>query len=277
MGKGAGITKRQMAIYAGVAVALAAVIFGIAAVSSPKSSSDSAPKTQLANAVRAAELAQDADQALSSNETATAISLAQQALKLDAANADAKRVIDEAKASSSGQTSGASNGSSSSGSTPSGTTTEPAPGPAPATPAKFLKPVADLAALLPTAISGWTAGGVVVQGQDALVTFEPKQGTPTSKQAVRALVSVHDRKTADQAKVFVTKVDKRVYPDNAAVVAVGAVPNAYFGTDGSKVAAVAFARGRFAVEVLITGQPGVDPATLQAIALRVASVSPVSK
>lgn len=274
MGKGTRFTRRQLVIYGVAAVGLAAVIFGIAAISAPKSSPTTAPSTQLATAVRSAELAQDASQALSKNETATALALAKQALKLDPANADAKRVIDEASAPAEAASGGS---GTKSGGTSAGSTSTAAPAPKPADSTAFLKPVDDLATLLPVSVSGWTAGSVVVQGGDALVTFEPKKGTPTSTQVVRALVSVHDRETADQAKVFITKVDKRVYAEDGATVVVGVVPDAAFGTDGAKVAATAFARGRFAVEVLVTAQPGVDPATLKATAVQIAALSAAAK
>ena len=53
---------------------------------------------------------------------------------------------------------------------------------------------------------------------------------------------------------------------------VGGVP-AYFGTDGTQLASIAFTRGRYAFEVVLTAD-GASPKTLKALAIKAAEAFP---
>jgi hypothetical protein len=132
---------------------------------------------------------------------------------------------------------------------------EPADDPAPRDDSAYLVAVGDLDSLLPQLISGWQRGAPVATDVDATVPF-----TPTTSQAMsRALYTVHDRGSAEAAQAFIDRTSKVAYRENGATVNVGVVEG-YFGTDGSRLATVAFTRGRFAFEVVVT-VPGGDPAS----------------
>lgn len=263
MGKeGARFTRNRVVWGAVGALALAGVIFAASALSSPSKSEPPAP-SKLSAPIRAEQLARSAQQALSENQTATALAAANQALKLDPQNAAAQQVVNSA------------------------TTPEPSE-PAPSKPAtstntdtaadaKYLKPVSDLGSLLPASITGWTTGQMVKVKPDALVTFEPKSSTPAAGKVVRVIFNVHDQGSASKAAQFVTRVDKRAYTKNQSAVDVGAVKGAFFGTDGRGVAAVAFARGRYAFELVVAVRPGTTPGTLKQLATQLAGSFPATK
>jgi hypothetical protein len=119
----------------------------------------------------------------------------------------------------------------------------------------YLDPVGDLDSLLPQVISGWQRGSTEVVASDATVPFGPT----TSGDISRALYSVHDRESVEGALEFIEMTSKVAYRQDGAQVRVGTV-DGYFGTDGSRLATVAFARGRFAFEVVVTVPDG-DPAS----------------
>lgn len=265
MGKGVAILRdKRVWLTAATVVALAAVIFGVAAISAPKETPPEATKP--IPEVEAESLAQEAETALSNGETSTAVALAEQALKSDPKNASAQQVIERVQLPEPQPASNTeSSDSSSSGS-----------GPKPSDDGVYGSAVSDIEALLPVSIKGWSAGTVVTQKGEALVTFEPNSGTAPSKTTVRALVIAHDRASKAKAQEFVTKVDKRVYSKDKATVDIGAM-DAYFGTDGTRLAVVAFARGRYAFEVILTAQPQVKPATLKSVGIAVASKLPAAK
>lgn len=262
MGKGTALLRDKRLWWgAGTVVVLAAVILGVAAISAPKESDRAANKPK--PSIQAESLAKQAEMALSNGETATALQLAGQALDADPKNVVAQRVVERAE--------------------------QPAPKPAantdsepdavdPAKPAAdpYVKPVSDMTSLLPVSVSGWSAGTVVNQKSEALVTFEPAKGAAHARTAVRALVIAHDRGSAANAQAFLSKVDKRVYTKDRSTVDIGGV-DAYFATDGTRLAVVAFARGRYAFEVIMTAQPKVQPVALKPAGQLVASQLPAAK
>lgn len=134
---------------------------------------------------------------------------------------------------------------------------EPEEPPAPRDDSAFLVPVNDLDSLLPQVISEWQRGSPVVSDADATVSFLPS----ASESISRALYSVHDRGSADAAVAFVDNTSKVAYGQNGASVSVGVV-DGYFGTDGNRLATIAFARGRYAFEVVVTVPEG-DPAAVR--------------
>lgn len=246
--------RKALWTFGGVA-GLAAVIFVASSLSAPNSPPDAKP-SEFTPELRAEELAQEASKAASAFETRTASDLANRALALDADNQTAKRVIDTL--SSTPQT-GAAEGSS------SGTST--------ATPSKYLKATKDMAGFLPDMVAGWSTLDVVEQSRDALVTFEPTKAATEYRSVARVSVSVHDRGSPKAAQTFVKKVSMRVYSKNSGSADLGAVA-AYTGTDGVRLATVAFARGRYAFEVIVSGHPGVKPSSVVATGVKIARLVP---
>lgn len=261
MGKGiSALFGKRLWWTVATVVALALVITVVAAVSSPKREKTSAAPDPV---VSAEALALKAETALSDGETSTAVTLAEQALDADPTNKKATTVIERATTEPEREPS-------------SGDQPADPDEPAPQNDDAYSKAVADMSSLLPASISGWSAATVVVQKTEALVTFEPKLGAPHEATTMKALVIAHDRGSKSKAAEFVEKVDKRVYANSSGAADVGAV-SAYFGTDGKRLAVVAFARGRFAFEVILTAQQGVKPTKLKQAGIDVASKLPAAK
>lgn len=263
MGKGSALLRDKRVWWtAGTVAVLAAVILVVAAISAPKQSALETKKPS--PEIQAESLAKQAETALSNGETSTAVALAEQALEEDTQNQTAKRVIEQAESPQQNQTTTNNGDSSDETSTPV------------AQDQAYSKAVADMTTLLPVSVKDWSKGTVVKQKSEALVTFEPNSGNAAGRSTVRALVIAHDRGTSAKAQAFITKVDKRVYTKDKTSVDLGAV-NAYFASDGTKLAVVAFARGRYAFEVILTAQPRVKPGTLKEAAVVVASRLPAAK
>lgn len=255
-------TWKQLAIAGAAVVGLAAVIFGMSALSAPKKQQEPAPVTQ--GTLEAEKLASSADAALSQNQTATALALANKALKADPNNATAKRVIDTAQAPPATETPV-------SGGQPAEEPAAPPAGP-------YAKAVKDLGTLLPSSYGTWSKGRVTVQGSDALVTFEPSLKDRAARATVtRAAVYAHDMGSEAKAQAYVKNAVKRPYSVDAQPVRVGIVDSGYFGTNGAGVAAVAFARGRYAFEVVVTVRPGTKPASVKALGVDIASKVPAAR
>lgn len=242
--------------------ALAAVMYLGGALSTPDEQG-TAPSTKLTPEIEAQKLAREAESALSANDTDTAVTLAQRALKTDPNNVQASTVLARAA-------------------------TKPAPTDAPARDSnepedstsenpQYLSEVEDLPAMLPSRITGWVAGQVVDVAPDALVTYQPEVGSSVDAQVKRAVFSVHDMKSAEKAEQFLREVAKAAYAQSTAEVAVGSVKKAHFGTDGAGTALVAFARGRYAFETLVVAEPGVSPAGLKTMAVKLAAALPAAK
>lgn len=254
---------RRILVAVAVVVGLALVIFGVSAISGTKKPADTtASTTQLSDEARAELLANQALAAASKDDTVTARSLAESALKLNAANQVAvgviKRLDESAQANS---------------------VTETPSKPATTTPTSadvWSSPAKSLTAFLPKTIKGWDSGDVVVQGADAQVTFEPESGNADEGSVIRATFFVHDRGSAAKAKTFVSTVDKKVYPGDGSVATFG-TQSGYFGTDGARLAVAAFPRGRYAFEVVVYSQQGIKPATLRSLATRLAAAFPAAQ
>lgn len=134
---------------------------------------------------------------------------------------------------------------------PNDTPEPPADEPEPRDDTAYLVAIGDLDVLLPQVISGWQRGTTEKTEADATVSFSASLPGPAS----RALYAVHDRGSADGALKFIEDTSKVVYRSDGASVRVGAV-DGYFGTDGNRLATIAFARGRFAFEVVVTVSEG---------------------
>lgn len=229
-------------------LALTGVIFIGGALSADRAPV-SAPKTGLTQTESAADLVDRASEALTQNETSTALALAEKALAVEPGNAAALQIVKQATPAQATDPA------------PAGTTPDD-PAQEPASDEGYIEAVKQLGTLLPAKIQGWTPGRLLVTSPDALVTFEPELSNPADAQVVRAVFSVHDLEKTSAAKSFITKVTKIVYSKDAAELKVGVV-RPYFGTDGRKVASAAFSRGRFAFEVQVIGEAGVNPKTLK--------------
>lgn len=240
---------------AGVAL-LAAVIFGVSALSGPRDATGpNLPQTTLP-ASDSGDLYADAMDALASGETTRVVELLERALIADPSNAQARAELDRitrdpALAAEPGG--------------PGNATGEPSapPDESPAVTnpdAGFTSPVADVGVLLPESVPGYELALAVVVGPDASVAADPVEGGPVGT-VRRALFTVHDRATPDAADAFLRDVTRIAYPNDSANVTVDGV-SAYFGTDGTRFAVVAYKRGRFVFEVVVT-TAGQSPAALR--------------
>lgn len=247
-------------------LALAGVIFIGGALSWEPEPSVPASDTQPSSTQQAEQLADRASAALAANDTTAAAALATQALQLDSGNATAKRVLASATKPTP---------------SPAATTSTPAAA-VPTTPSAprddtaYAKKGVAQKKLLPTEIAGWSAGAAIAEGGEGLVTFEPNADDPNYGLVTRVVYSAHDRGSEKKAKQFVSGVVKKTYPSDDTAVSVGVVPNAYFGTNGSGSAVVAFSRGRYAFEVTVFSQ-GLAASELKTTGTKLAASSPAAR
>jgi len=188
--------------------------------------------------------------ALSSGETTKALELLRTAA--DAGNVDARSKLNELTR------------------TPSSPTT-PTKAPPPAN--AYEKPAADVAAFLPTSVTGYTVSAAEKTGSDAILSLQPTYEGPYGTVSL-VVMTVLDKGSDAGARAYVDQLP-RAYPANAESLVVGAYPGR-FGTDGSRLAAVAFSRGRFAFEVVATASRP-DPTKVKDIALAVAAAFPAAR
>jgi hypothetical protein len=255
--------RRALWVIGGIVV-LALVIFGVAAISSPKQP-EQPVQIELSPQQQAAALASQAEAAASREDTAQARQLAEQAIKLDAANTVANNVIkklDEAAK-------------------PKTVAKKPTTQATPATPANpandpYVIGVKDVGTLLPGDIATWERGMVSVQGGEGLVTYEPSNASAAYPVAVRVTFGAHDFDTAAKANTYATETLKRTYAKEGAAVNVG-LASGYTGTDGSRLAVVSFSRGRYAFDALVYGKPGVSVAQMKNLALQLANELPATR
>jgi hypothetical protein len=188
--------------------------------------------------------------ALASGETTKAHELLRVAA--DAGNVDARSKLDELAR------------------TPSGSTT---PTPAPPTANAYEGPAADVAAFLPTSVTGYTVSDAERSGSGAILSLQPTYQGPYGTVSL-VVMTVLDKGSEASARAYVDQLP-RAYPASGENVMVGAYPGR-FGTDGSRLAAVAFSRGRFAFEVVATASRP-DPTKIKSIALGVAAAFPAAR
>lgn len=137
---------------------------------------------------------------------------------------------------------------------------------APMTDQAYSEPVADMGALLPASVAGYTSGVVETSTASAILSLQPTKDGPMGKASLVVLTAL-DKGSAAAAKEYVTSVD-RAYPKDLAAVTIGSA-SGWFGTDGAHLAAATFARGRFAFEVVATVPRGA-PVDLKAVVLQAA-------
>lgn len=129
----------------------------------------------------------------------------------------------------------------------------------------FDAPASDLATFLPDAVTGFQLAEVETSALSAIVAAEPAPSGP--KTVSRLVVSVYDRTSAPGARSWLADFDV-AYPKDNANVTVG-TRQARFGTDGAHLASVAFVRGRYGFEVVVTAV-NVSPKELKSVAVQAA-------
>jgi hypothetical protein len=257
-------------------LALALVIFGISALSSPDE--DGGASTVASTAEESDKFYEDARAALESGDTTAAIALLKQAVELDPDNQEARTLLDQLTRlteTSDGDGDpvtiidtdggdgdlGDGNGTDPGG---DGLIDDPDEG--------FLDEVGDLATLLPPAVDGYTFGTPLTGEESSVLPLDPIAGLVDSEIS-RVLVSVYDRETVEGADEFLVTVSKVAYPDDVDEAVVIEGVGAYFGTDGGRLATAVFARGRYVFEVVVT-VPEAAPASVKVEAVRVAEAFP---
>jgi hypothetical protein len=138
--------------------------------------------------------------------------------------------------------------------------------------AGFSDPVADVSKLLPFAVAGYSAGTVESSTLGALLPLEPTNKGPAG--VSRVVLTVIDEGSAKGAQSYVDGLSK-AYAKDYRKVNVGVV-SARFATDGQSLASVAFARGRFAFEAVVT-VPNGNPVSVEQIAVDAAKSFPAAK
>lgn len=251
-------SAKRGAIISGVVTVLilAAVIVGVAALSSP---TESKPETSLGLAQsgdQAQQYAQQAEAALASGDTTAAVAFATTALKTDPNNTTALRVIRRARTSQSG---GSSNGDSNDDDEPSGGTQTPDPDKG------FTSRLSKFRGLLPKSFAEYFLGDVTTTKREAQVAATP---ISAGQEANQLIWTVHETDSKAEAQQFITSVSKTLYANDASALTIDGA-KAYFGTDGTRFATVAYVRGIYVFEVLITGN-GTQPKNLKALAQKAA-------
>lgn len=196
---------------------------------------------------------------LSNNDTATATLLLERAVAVDRNNTEAVRKLQELKKPK----------------TPApgpgpGTTQTPTPQPpAPGGPDPFLGDI-DLKRLLPAAMEGFSLGSQQIIATEASVSGDANAANST---VTGVLWAVHDRGTEAAAQETVVGLSQSLYPQDKATVNIRGVTG-YFGTDGTRFASIAFRRGRYAFEVIVTSTS--PPASAKTIAEKAAAAFPAA-
>ena len=262
------LTRRTLYLLSAAAtvLVLAGVILGISALSSPTRSADSV--VEFSTGDESTSLYEQALKALASNDETAAVILLQKAIALDSTNTAARDELTKIVGARASEQSKSGNDSEDVGAT------DPPDGPVGNPDEGFTEAVEDLGTLLPASLEGYEFGMVTEFGSDANVSADPTDSGPVDV-ITRVLFSVHDLQDPDTAKSFITSVTKVAFPENSAEVTVNGVP-AYFGTDGARFATVAFSRGRFVFEVIVTTDSGA-PGTLLDLSIVVASAFPDSQ
>ncbi len=250
---------------AGTVLLMAGIMFGVWALTAPSEQTRST-----VSAVDAEEesrlLYEQALAALESDDASAAVELLEKAVAMDPLNTSARARLESLK--NGGGTSSDSGGSSSGdGNTPGDTPDDPDEG--------FTDSVSDLVLLLPAEVEGYEMGAPLATDKDAQITAEASRRSGPGDRVRTSTFYAHDLGDTDSAKSFVTNQMHTAFPKNSAEVTVNGV-DAYFGTDGERLAVVSFSRGRYAMEVIVAAQPGTSPGSLLDLAVEAAEAFPTS-
>jgi hypothetical protein len=134
------------------------------------------------------------------------------------------------------------------------------------TPAAYLKAASNMGTFLPASVSGYRLAQVETSTASAIVSAEPSDRTARLS-IPRVELAVLDKGTVAGASQWVSELSK-AFPAQVSPVTVGDTTGR-FGTDASHLAVVAFSRGRFAFEVVVTVVRG-TPAAQMATAVQLA-------
>ncbi len=280
-----GLKARPVLAGAVGIVALALVILVSAALSEPRSGVSTRPvadsgansENDTPDHVSDSErYVRQAEAALASGDESAAIDLLRSAVEADPANVSARRLLTEltvVAVTDDTAEPGTQSGDSSGGSSQSGATDTPPVVP-PAS-SVYDKPVTEMVALLPSSVANYTQASVERGLQEAILALRPTRTGPAIGRVSIAVLTAYDRGSSSAARDFVTGIGK-AYPDDRSSVRIGSQTGA-FGTDGARLASVAFSRGRFAFEAVLTAEVGVDSATLKSATVGVAAAFPAAK
>lgn len=236
-------------------VALAAVILLASALSDPVATGGP-PKQQVETP---ASLLDRADFALASGDTTRAVLLARKVLEDDPDNKKAKAIVDR-------NTGGQNPDDDGDPVDDDGRPTDDDSG-QPKTDKAFLADIENLSAFLPKDFSGYSMGFVAAIGDNADVSAVP---AGSGAKAFRIAWGVRDRQTESAAKSYITKTSRTLYsknPDDKIQID-GA--SAYFGTDGTELATVAYVRGRYVFEVVVVAEKQGSPESMKSLATEAA-------
>lgn len=205
-------------------------------------------------------LAEQAERSLASGDETAAVGFAERALREDPGNAAAEAVVaDVARRRAARPSPGDDDPA-----------TDPGQGSGARDESAFDVRVADVTVLLPASFDGFMLGTPVVMGGEASVS-----GSSAGKSGANRVVwAVHDTGSRDGAKNFIEKTSRTLYGSDAANVTIDGA-DAHFGTDGTRFATVAYSRGRYVFEVLVSGTDGA-PAGYREIAIGAAKAFPDS-
>ncbi len=248
---------------AGGIVLLALVIFGVAAISTPRGGVTDIPiiKSLLGGGAQPP-VTQPPAQPLPGTQPGTTT-----ASQGGGSSGGLATSTDNAGSSSGGGTSN--NGGGSSGTNGGGTanggggSNNP-----PSKPITF----APMAQQLPTSIPGYSFYRPYTTKTESIVTLDPTG--PDRATVTRVQLTVYDRGSAAAAQQFVNGVSKRVYPKDVSTFPVTGVAgvtgvSGYFGTDGSLLATAVWTVDRFVYEVGLTSSNN-QPAQLRPIGQKIA-------
>jgi len=257
--KGRARVSRGAIVSGAITVAvLAAVIIGVAALGPTRSSEPEVKLGLGAEGADAQQYAIQAENALASGDTTAAIALANKALSVDPNNQAAKTVILRATTpSSSGSGSGGS--SNGSGGNSGGGSSAPDPDKG------FTKKISSMSGVLPATFTEYFLGGATTVGSESQVSATP---ISSKQQATQIIWTLHQLGSKAEARAFVSDVSKNLYAKDQAALKFDGV-TAYFGTDGARFATVAYVRGIYVFEVLVTAN-STDPKNLKTLAQKAA-------
>lgn len=248
----------RVATIVGVVVVLAVVILVSAALSTPQSviSARKAGKTL------AAQYDQQAEAALASGDTTSATLYAKSALAVDPNDARAKAVIvkvgstqtkTQTQTNTQPSNPSAPNTSQNATNTSIGTTTTV---------------TGDINTMLPTKLAGFKLEAPDVSSTDVIAIADPLSSALAAR-LTRVQLSVHKLSSAAKAAAFVSGTDKHAYPAHGQTLTIKG-QTAYFGTYGKNFAVIAFAKGPFVYETILTSITG-NPSSLIDVAKTVAN------
>ena len=245
-------TLVKIASAVGGVVLLAAVIFGVAAISSPSGGQGGLPFIPVGGVPTSTGPA--VVPTFTSNASATADSTGSS--KTVASSSPQTRTSGSSGSSGYRVTSSSGTGASGNGSG-SGTTVTPAAH-------RLVKPIKEQ---LPASVAGFSSSGTQLYSTTAIMALQP---TPAGRVPMSlALLTVHDFATSARAKAFIEDSIKNIYPDHQQTIPV-AGGSVFFGTQGTTFGEVAFYSGRYAYEVTVTSSKG-DPFGLKSEAVKLAS------